>query len=375
MKPFREHHLLAALREWDERNGPLDLALHHYFRKNKALGSKDRAAVAESIYTLVRWQALLDWFCKPPPTWEMRWQLLNSTPLEKLQSAPGLPSHVQVSFPEWLFNKLAQSYGKAQAKQICAISNTQAPPTIRANILKISREDLFKDLKRSYPVEKTSNSPWGITFTRRLNFFELPQFKKGFFEVQDEGSQLVAKLVQPKVGDQVLDFCSGSGGKALAFAPFLKGTGQIYLHDIRERALLEASKRLKRAGIQNAQSILPSSPHLKKLKKKMDWVLVDAPCSGTGTLRRNPDMKWKLSEEDLQHLIGEQRTLFERALSFLKPDGKIVYATCSILQEENEEQAAHFLRTYPLKLAGEPLKLLPSLNGSDGFYAACYQFS
>ena len=186
--------------------------------------------------------------------------------------------------------------------------------------------------------------------------------------MQDEASQQVAALVQAKPGDHVLDYCSGSGGKALAFAPAMDGKGQIYLHDIRAHILQEAKRRLKRAGVQNAQVL--TTDKLKPLKKKCDWVLVDAPCTGTGTLRRNPDMKWRFTGEMLQRLIGEQRTIFEKALSYLKPEGRIVYATCSILKEENSEQIAHFLKTYGLKLEDSPLQTLPEEGGMDGFFGA-----
>jgi 16S rRNA C967 or C1407 C5-methylase (RsmB/RsmF family) len=219
-------------------------------------------------------------------------------------------------------------------------------------------------------VVPTSTSPLGITFQKKINFFELPEFKEGLFEVQDEGSQLLAFLVKAKPGQQVLDYCAGSGGKTLAFAPSMQNKGQIFLHDVRPKALLECRKRLRRAGIQNAQTVAHDSPKLSKLKKKMDWVLVDAPCTGTGTLRRNPDMKWKFSQEILSRLIGQQRMIFEKALSYMRPEGRIVYATCSILQEENQEQIEHFLKTYSLELEGETFQTFPALGGMDGFFGA-----
>lgn len=227
--------------------------------------------------------------------------------------------------------------------------------------------------KGKYEVSPCQLAPHGIVFHKKINFFNLPEFKEGLFEVQDEGSQLVADLCRVEPGEQVLDYCSGSGGKTLAFAYRMQQKGQIFLHDIRDHILAEAKKRLKRAGIQNAQIIEYESPKLKKLKKKMDWVLVDAPCSGTGTLRRNPDMKWKFSEEALRRLVGEQRMIFEKALSFLKPSGKIVYATCSILKEENEEQISHFLKTYPLELAADPFRSLPQKDSMDGFFGAVFK--
>ncbi len=206
-----------------------------------------------------------------------------------------------------------------------------------------------------------------------MNFFSLDEFKKGYFEVQDEGSQILAELVQTKPGDQFMDYCAGSGGKSLSVAAEMKNRGQIYLHDIRKRALQEAKKRLRRAGVENAQVINSGSPKLSKLKKKIDWVLVDAPCSGTGTLRRNPDMKWKFASEMPGRLAAEQRVIFEQGLSFVKPGGHIVYATCSLLREENQNQLDHFLKTYDLKLVDEPFQSLPHEGGMDGFYGVVFK--
>lgn len=171
-----------------------------------------------------------------------------------------------------------------------------------------------------------------------------------------------------------MDYCAGSGGKTLAFAPRMQNKGQIYLHDVREHALLESRRRLKRAGIQNAQIVkADDTAKLKKLKKSMQWVLVDAPCTGTGTMRRNPDMKWNMAEETLPKLLGLQRSVFEKALSYMHPDGRLVYATCSILKEENQDQVAHFLKTYQLELVQEPFQCFPSEGGMDGFYGAIFK--
>ena len=208
---------------------------------------------------------------------------------------------------------------------------------------------------------------------QRLHLAALPEFRSGLFELQDEGSQLVAQLIRAKEGDEVLDFCAGSGGKSLAFASSMRGKGQIYLHDVRSSILLQAKKRLKRAGIQNAQIATSHSKAKQLLKKRMDWVLVDAPCTGTGTLRRNPDLKWKFTEETLQKLQMEQRDIFKEALTFLKPGGRIVYATCSLLKEENEEQAAYFQCCHNLKLIAPFFCSTPQVGEMDGFFAATFQ--
>jgi len=191
------------------------------------------------------------------------------------------------------------------------------------------------------------------------------------FEVQDEGSQLIADLIEATPRDHVLDYCAGSGGKTLAFAPKMQHKGQIYLHDVRLPALMEAKKRLCRAGIQNAQILLPDDNSKKKLlKKSMDWVLVDVPCSGTGTLRRNPDMKWNFQPDTIEKLIDKQQQIFEEALPFLHPQGSIVYATCSILPQENEEQIAYFIKKFKMKIVNAPFRSTPLSNGMDGFFGA-----
>lgn len=367
-KPFREHHLLAFFEAYEKENRPLDLALHHYFRAHKSLGAKDRAFIAETVYGLVRWRGLLDALCLGEASWEKRLRLWQQGKLQ----GDDLPLHVRLSFPKTLFDLFVASHGLEKAQEICLASNQPAPTTVRANALKTTREALMQLWRPRYEIVPCETAPYGITFLKKINFFELPEFKQGLFEVQDEGSQILASLVQVKPGDAVLDYCAGSGGKTLAFAPLMENRGQIYLHDIRTHALAECRKRLRRAGIQNAQVAPAEDAKLKKLKKRMDWVLVDAPCTGTGTLRRNPDMKWKFSLEMLQRLVGQQRTIFERALSYVRPGGHIVYGTCSILKEENESQMAHFLQTYPLERVGTLLQSLPSEGGMDGFFAVVF---
>jgi len=369
-RPFREYHLLCLIEDYEEQHLPLDLFMSHYFREHKSLGPKDRGVIAETIYAMIRWQGLLDHVCTGPLTWENRLDTYTHFKPQNYRDQADIPLHTRLSFPKHLFDLIEKSHGEERACHLCETSNQAAPTTVRANTLKITREALIARWQEAtYPVSPCAHSQQGIFFLKKMNFFQLPEFKEGFFEVQDEGSQLLSDLIQAEPGEQVMDYCSGSGGKTLAFAPRMNGKGQIYLHDIRPHALMEARKRLKRAGIQNAQSVEATDEvRLKKLKKKMDWVLVDAPCTGTGTMRRNPDMKWKFEEVTLTRLVGQQRMIFEKALSFLKPTGKIVYATCSILKEENQEQLDHFIKTYNLEVEGEPFQSLPTPGGMDGFF-------
>lgn len=369
--PFRIYHLHNLLVGYAEQTLPVDLYIHHYFRTHKALGSQDRGFIAETFYGLIRWQELIDYVTKGSTDWEVRIKAYLDADIKQLSLDTAIPLLARISFPKELFDVIVNSYGEDKAIELCRICNFPAPTTIRANTLKTTREDLFDKWKGIYDISLCKVSSTGIIFHKKINFFELDEFKKGLFEIQDEGSQILAHMVQAKPGDLVLDYCSGSGGKTLAFAPLMQSKGQIFLHDVRIHALFECRKRLKRAGIQNSQIVHEEDvARLNKLKKRMDWVLVDAPCSGTGTLRRNPDMKWKYEPSTLQRLVGLQRQIFERALSYLKTGGKIVYGTCSLLKEENQQQIEHFIKTYDLQLVGTPFESLPIMGGMDGFFGA-----
>lgn len=371
MNKFRENHIFKILSSFELQNLPLDVFLRNYFRAHPAVGAKDRRYIAETIYGMIRWRGLLDHLIEPPCTWEKRYAcFLKINPLDFLKEEK-IPPHIRVSFPKAFFQLIQDCYGEAKGIDLCAISNSQAPITVRVNLLKTTREALLEKWRDQYQVSPTADSPWGITFHRKINFFDTEEFKSGCFEVQDEGSQLVGALVEVLPRQHVLDYCAGSGGKALAFAPKMENKGIIYLHDIRPHALEESKKRLRRAGVQNAQLLFPDDEKGKQgLKGKMDWVLADVPCSGTGTLRRNPDMKWRFTTAALERLLVEQRIIFEEALSYLRPEGKIVYATCSLLPQENEKQIDYFQRQFQLQLVAPPFRSLPKIGGMDGFFAA-----
>ncbi len=429
-KNFREHHLLKILEDFSSVNYPLDFFLSRYFRANKSVGANDRRFISDTVYGLIRWLGLVDFICqtrrtncknpfglksallpsdsrgsqiaypqsdmsicKPdepmtkssnfsseaifatgsrPLNWEERIKTFLEIDPSTYLSHSAIPPHIRVSFPKDFFELFVQAFGETRALELCYASNFPAPTTIRTNALKTDRSTLLEKWQGIFSVSPGSSSPHAIIFHRKTNFFALPEFKEGFFEVQDEASQLIADLVQAKPGQQVLDFCAGSGGKTLAFAPRLKGKGQIYLHDIRPQALEEAKKRMRRAGIQNAQILLANAKTKEALQEKMDWVLVDAPCSGTGTLRRNPDMKWKFSPGDLSDLITLQRAIFVEALSFVRPGGHIVYATCSVLPQENLEQAIYFQETLPVNMIGTPFNSFPQNQGMDGFFGVVF---
>lgn len=373
MKNFHEHHILNIFSEFEEDNKiPFDLLLSRYGRQHRALGSKDRKMIGETCFELIRWFKLLDQE-KGPLSWKERLHLLLTTDLEKLKTNPKLSPSTRCSTPDWIFQKLSKAYGEAKALEICLVLNERAPLTIRANRLKITKEALYERLAQDYKIKKCSLARDGISFYESTHLLSSPLYKQGFFEIQDEASQYVSSLVRAKPGDLILDYCSGSGGKTLAFAPDMKNQGQIYLHDIREAILYQAKKRLKKAGVQNGQCLFPSEARKKgMLKGKMDTVLVDAPCSGSGTWRRNPDQKWKFSEKEFMQLEKTQEQIFKEALSFVKPKGRILYVTCSLFPEENEHQVEKFLQFFPVELEESPFQSTPKSQEMDGFFAASF---
>ncbi len=350
--PFRDFHIVQILKAFRGEHCPLDLFIHRYFREHKSLGSSDRASITENIYDTVR-----------------QWGL-EANYIE----VKDLKNNTQETLPPALFNLLHRHFGEAGALSIAEELNRRAPTTIRANLLKITRDQLLEKFATRFPVRPCLYSPTGIIFEEKTNFLALTEFTEGLFEIQDEASQLIAHQLGVQPGDHILDYCSGSGGKSLALAHYLQGKGQLYLHDVRKKILIQAKKRLARAGIQNSQLIHNEElKRLNALKGRMDFVLADVPCTGTGTMRRNPDMKWRFTEEGLSRVLELQRQIFTEALLFLKPRGQIIYATCSLLPDENQMQTEYFLKKLPLKQVKEPFCSLPSKGGMDGFYAVVFE--
>lgn len=361
--PFCDHHISAFMESYTKGQKPLDVALSEYLRAHKSIGAHDRRTIGETVFGMVRWKTLIDTMC-PSPHLLDRLKCFRSLDINACWNNTTIPEPARWGVNEFLHSRLCAIYGHEKARALCQVLNGPAPTTIRVNQLKTTREDLLKKWEGKWEMTPCLHAPAGIQFQKRTPLFTLPEFREGLFEVQDEGSQCVAALVKAKPGDHVLDYCSGSGGKTLAFAPLLQGKGQIYLYDNRPWILQEARKRLRRAGVQNAQFNLPA--------KKMDWVLADVPCSGTGTLRRNPDAKWKIDAAMVERLQEQQREIVAKALEHVKPDGHLIYATCSILPEENQAQVAYFLAQHSLVLEQE-LTLLPQEGGMDGFFAAVFK--
>lgn len=368
--PFRKKHLEIVLETAFRSKVSLDLHMHKYFTLTKSLGSKDRLFIKQGVYDIIKWKGLFSFYGANTSKEFVELYLSENSPLGK--DLGFLPSHQQVSFPKWLFKKIVASLGYEEAMQFCKESNSIAPVTIRINPLKCSKEDFFNTHKEPLGLIPCAQAPYGFHVEKKVQFTSMEAFEKGFFEPQDEASQLISTFVKAQKDQHILDYCAGSGGKTLAFAPEMKGSGQIHLHDIREKPLMDAKKRLKRAGIQNFQTYLGKDKRLQSLIGKMHTVLVDAPCSCTGTLRRRPDQKWALTESFLEEITSIQKDIVISALPFLRKDGTLIYATCSVLKEENQDQTEFFKERKDLIFISEHFIPLTK-GGSDAMYLSIFQ--
>lgn len=403
-------------------NSPADAKLGEFFRNNRDLGTKDRAFVAESVYGVLRRLRFLstvtandendpDDARKLILAWLLRVQGMSIRELEtvlteqqkewahtiKAKSTDNLPLAVQADVRDWLWEKLVAQYGEAEALTIARSMHEQATLDLRVNTIKGDRDEVMakfiaENTSGETNISPTPFSPVGIRMPSRLNISRHVLFTEGKIEVQDEGSQLLAHLVAPKRGMMVADFCAGAGGKTLAMGALMRNTGRLYAFDVSEKRLHNLGQRLKRSGLSNLNAQVISSENDQKLKRlngKFDRVLVDAPCSGLGTLRRNPDLKWRQTPDDVRELTQKQTSILTRAAKLTKAGGRLVYATCSLLKDENEQIAEQFLSQHAdFKLVpaneilkqqqieldtGEYLKLLPHLHQTDGFFAAVFE--
>ncbi|OYV29818.1 MAG: rRNA cytosine-C5-methylase [Acidocella sp. 20-61-6] len=300
---------------------------------------------------------------------------------------PQMPLAVQYEVPDWLLPRLQAQFGPALAGEMAALAEP-APLDLRVNLLKTTREGAIAALAREgLQAMPTPYSPWGLRLAARQSITQGKAFQEGLVEIQDEGSQLIALVMDAEPGMRVADYCAGAGGKTLAIAMTMENKGHIIACDTSAPRLEGAIKRLRRAGIHNAERHLlePGDKWTKRQAQKFDRVLVDAPCTGTGTWRRNPDARRNLQESDLQELLAKQAAILDQAQKLTKPGGKLVYATCSLLNDENEAQVESFLsRTKefqrlaiaapaPAALHGASLRLSPRVHGTDGFFAAVLQ--
>jgi 16S rRNA (cytosine967-C5)-methyltransferase len=398
---------IAAIRPLEH---PADHLLHQFFRRHPAMGQQDRAFIADGVFAYLRRRRSLEELAATARTDHLALAVIvremgiglremgralgeiDSAWLAAFKSRLSTPlaPAVAADLPDWLWNRLGAAYGDAERESLARAWLAAAPLDLRINPLKTTRDDAQKALAASgIEALPTPYSPLGLRIRGRPVLGRHPLFTDGAIEVQDEGSQLVGYLVAPRRSDMVVDFCAGAGGKTLLLGALMRSHGRLYAFDTHDKRLANLKPRLARSGLSNVHPQLIAHERdtkIKRLAGKIDRVLVDAPCTGFGTLRRNPDLKWRQPESAVGELSAKQGTILAAAATLVKPGGRVVYATCSVLPEENEAVVDAFLATHPdfapgdaaADLAragialdtGPALRLLPHRHGCDGFYAA-----
>ena len=363
---------------------PVDKLLNNFFKAHRYIGSKDRGAVSELVYWVLRHKASLEWWLdrlnqrlhgrtfvfaaivlrkdynpqtiqsipkdsqySPPPFDEHETKMIEELVRHNIEH-PDMPDHVRLNYPQWLDEALKDNFGESFEAALKAL-NEQAATDLRVNTLKTTPEQLIEDLlKEGFEAAPAPLSPVGLRLSKRGPVFTSAPFKQGHFEVQDAGSQAIALLVDAQPGHRVIDFCAGAGGKTLAMAAQMKNKGRILAWDTSAKRLDQISPRIRRAGVDNIQTHIITSENdafIKRHKGTADRVLVDAPCSGSGTWRRNPDLKWCFTQKDLDEVIAIQKSVLQSAARLVKKGGRLIYATCSVLKDENERQIVELLKT------------------------------
>ncbi|MFN4031365.1 MAG: RsmB/NOP family class I SAM-dependent RNA methyltransferase [Acidovorax temperans] len=398
---------------------PADAVVSRFFRDNRGLGPRERATLAETVYTVLRKKLLFDHLAPSGSgPKERRLAILGfHGPRDFLKSAlteqeknwldqcdainpADLMERHRHNLPEWLVQPLKDQLGD-EFWPLAESMAQNAPLDLRVNVLKEKRADVQKELAQAaIKSVATPYSPWGLRIEGKPALTKLDAFTRGAIEVQDEGSQLLALLLDAKRGEMVVDFCAGAGGKTLAIGATMRSTGRLYAFDVSAHRLDALKPRMARSGLSNihpAAIAHERDERIKRLAGKIDRVLVDAPCSGLGTLRRNPDLKWRQSAKAVQELVVKQAAILDSAARLLKPGGRLVYATCSILPQENEAIAEAFTAAHPdfvpldagevlgqLKVeqaaslcsGGETgtayLRMWPHRHQTDGFFAAVW---
>ena len=389
---------------------PADSVLSRYFQQHHALGQKDRAFVAEGIYAVLRHKRALDHltveasprrlllagvtrFCGI----SLRELAAAVTPAEGewlagIKGAPldKLPLAARAELPDWLYARLTTRLTDAEILALGRSMQDPAPLDLRVNTVRANRDEVLRTLAASnVTAQATTHSPIGVRVAGKPALNRHPLFLGGAVEVQDEGSQLIGYLVAPRRRDLVVDFCAGAGGKTLMLGAMMGSHGRVYAFDVSPARLARLKPRLKRSGLSNLHPHLIRNENdikVKRLARKIDRVLVDAPCTGFGTLRRNPDLKWRQTPESVAELQVKQAAILRSASTLVKAGGRLVYATCSLLAEENEDVVEAFLAEHPdfslrssaeilgqhgIAIDAEPyLRLWPHIHGTDGFFAA-----
>ncbi len=414
-------HIFELLEILQTDSRPADRVIDVFFRTRRYLGAHDRRDIAETVYGILRHRRFLQTLIaavRSDATLSFQWLFaafklhVEKASLQTLPafSLPISPRDLAVlaaldprlkaknlaerlSFPDWLVEKLQQQMNATECERLLNALNEPPPLTLRANTLKTTRENCLQELrKRGFECSSTRLAPDGIQMSKRANLFGLDLFQAGWFEVQDEGSQIISLLLDPKPVWRIADVCAGGGGKTLHLSALMQNRGEIFASDPVPNRLENLQKRVRRNGVQNVRvrDLSYASQRADHFAGKMDAVLVDAPCSGTGVLRRNPDAKWKISPAMVQELAAKQKNILRENAALVKPGGRLVYATCSLLAEENEEVVQAFLQEHPdfqpaaaadilqryqlHELAGgHYLRLYPHLHGCDAFFAAVLQ--
>jgi len=397
-----------VLREILRFMSPADVTLSRYFKDHPRLGGRERGAIAECVYAVLRNKAFFTDFAGAGATMR-RLTLLGMAEAIGAESLGGLtedetaflarikdidrsllPPKKLANLPDWLYDKFVAQYGEEETLALAAVLNTPAPLDLRVNSLKADRDKVIAELATApIAAEPTPYSALGLRIWKKPALQNLPLFKEGAIEVQDEGSQVLAQLLGARRGEMVVDFCAGAGGKTLAIGAIMRSTGRLYAFDVSEKRLTKLKPRLARSGLSNVHPVVIAHERdakVKRLAGKIDRVLVDAPCSGMGTLRRNPDVKWRQQPEGIAELTQKQAAILDGAARLVKFGGRLVYATCSLLDEENDGIVQGFLASHPdfelvpmhkvlaeqripLEM-GDYLKMLPHKHGTDGFFAA-----
>jgi len=395
---------------------PADGVVSDFFREHRALGSRERHTLAETTYAVLRQRSLFQHLAQSGKgEMERRlailgWQgnegflraALNEAEQQWLVQVQAidrgaLPQRLRHNLPDWLAERLQAALGD-EFWPFVESMNAGAPLDLRVNTFKAKRDEVSAALRAAgIEAEPTPFSPWGLRVHGKPALNKLDVFTRGEVEVQDEGSQLLALMLDAKRGEMVVDFCAGAGGKTLALGAAMRNTGRLYAFDTSGHRLAALKPRLARSGLSNVYPVQIAherDDRIKRLAGKIDRVLVDAPCSGLGTLRRNPDLKWRQSPAAIEELTAKQTAILASAARLLKPGGRLVYATCSLLAEENEAIASAFEAAgaaswRPLAAAevltrahveraaelvhGAHLRLWPHRHGTDGFFAAAWE--
>lgn len=387
--------VIDGLNEIFNKGAYADKVVQKLLKRDKRWGSRDRGFVAETVYEIVRWKRLYAEIAevKDPYSRDNLWRIfavwatlrgitlpdwkqIELTPTRRIKGRFDELSKTRKfkeSIPDWMDELGLKELGTKWDKEINAL-NQQAPVVLRANTLKVSRDKLRSVLEdENIDTEFIKGYSDALQLVERTNVFGTEAFKNGFFEVQDASSQLVADFLDVQPGQRVVDTCAGAGGKTLHIAALMENKGQIIAMDIYENKLKELKRRARRAGAHNIEPrVIESTKDIKKLHGKADRVLIDAPCSGLGVLSRNPDAKWKLQPEFMDKIKNTQSEILESYSKMVKPQGKLVYATCSILPSENQDQVKKFISSEVGKdfTMIKDKKILSHQSGYDGFYMA-----